>query len=99
MSRLRRNLLPAVAVFAGLLLAAPASALPAFSSTESGWTRILEPLLRLAELLTPAGGAPKPRPADAVPSGRFAPEGWAIDPNSLVISPPTNQGANTPPNV
>lgn len=91
MSRSRRIfLLPAFALFASLLLAAPASALPAFLGSESGWARVFEPLFRL---FVPEGWATE------APSGLFANEGWAIDTNGLVAPPPLNQGTQTPPHV
>lgn len=104
MSRPRR-ILPALALFAALLLAAPASALPGLAGTESGWARILEPLLRWSGLFAQQGWATDPNgnpsPAqteDVGPSGRFAPQGWATDPNGHVAPPPSEQGWATDPN-
>jgi hypothetical protein len=105
MPRSRRFLLPALAVFVALLLAAPASALPALSGTEAGWARILEPLFRLGRLFAPEGWSTDPNgrtaPAPAAgsgPRGLFAPEGWLIDPNGIVAPPPSESGWSTDPN-
>ena len=79
MSRLRRILLlPALAVSAALLIATPASALPAFVDSESGWARFLEPWVRLGHLFSLDGWSTDP-------TGRVAPppsnQGWDTDPN------------------
>ncbi len=99
MLRSRRFLLPALAVFAALLLAAPASALPTFAGSESGWVRFLEPLLRWTDLFAPERWASDPNgrsaPAEGTgPSGLFAPQGWLLDPNGLVIPPSPNPDPN-----
>ncbi len=109
MSRPRRILLlPCLALFAALLLAAPAAALPVFAGADLGWSRFLEPLFRLGRLFAPQGwsidpdGQPAPEPgtvpAGAGPAGLFAPEGWATDPNGRVAPPPSSQGWATDPN-
>lgn len=106
MSRLRRIfLLPALAVSAALLIAAPASALPSFAGAESAWARLLEPLLRLGGLfatqgwsIDPGGRPAPPSTEDVGPSGLFAPEGWLIDSNGRVAPPLSNQGWDLDPN-
>jgi len=103
MSRPRRILLlPTFGVLATLLLAAPASALPAFSSADSTWDRFLEPLFRLGQMLTPEGWAigsdSHPTPEPWGPAGLFAPEGWATDPNGPPAPPPAESGWSTDPN-
>jgi hypothetical protein len=107
MSRLRRNLLlPVLAVSAALLLAAPASALPAFSSAESGWSRLLEPLFRLGHFLAPTGWAidseshptPEPWGPAAGTSGLSAPDGSPANPSGPPAPPPSDSGWGTDPN-
>ena len=91
MSRSRRTLLlPALAILAALLLAAPASALPAFLDGEFGWTRLLEPLARLVHLYAPEGW-------DQDPVGRHGPPPpGGQDPTPGHNPPPGN---NPPPGV
>ncbi len=109
MSRTRRILLlPCLAVLAPLLLAAPAAALPAFAGADLGWSRFLEPLVRLGRLFAPQGwaidpdgqpaSAPGTVPAGAGPAGLFAPQGWGIDPNGQPVPPPAESGWAIDPN-
>lgn len=87
MSRSRRTFVfPALAILAALLLATPASALPAFDEAEFGWARFLEPLLRLRHLFAPEHW-------DLDPNGRPGPNG-----GSPGGGPPPG-GNNPPPGV
>jgi hypothetical protein len=94
MSRLRRTLLlPTLAVFT-LLLASPASALPAPVEGGSGWSFFLEPLFRWVRILEP-NGSPEGK---ASPAGVFAADDSPAPTSPPPTPPPSNQGWSTDPN-